>query len=72
MGPANLYGISCVMSKNENNSNVVVQMTSAEFEAGAEAGLASLDRRKPFQFSTRASALLPVMIISHHPNAALR
>ena len=71
MGPANLYGISCVTSKNENNSRMVMQITSAEFEAGTEAGFMSSDSRKAFKFSTRASTLLLLLIILCHSNAAL-
>lgn len=71
MGPANLYGISCVTSKNENNPSTVMQITSTESEAGREAGFISLDSRKAFKFSTRANTLLLVMIILCHSNAAL-
>lgn len=51
---------------------MIMQITSTELEAGLGAGFISLDSRKAFKFSTRASTLLLAMIISCHSNAAPR
>lgn len=68
VGTANLCGISCVKSKNENKSSMVTQITSAAFETGAEARFVCLNSRK---FSASASTLLLVVMILHHSNIAL-
>lgn len=48
---AHLY-ITSVTSGHKNHPSLVVQMLSAELEAGTDAGLTSSDSRRAFKFST--------------------